>query len=208
MPCIRQCKVIFLSPFPPWKVHLFCRLCTDRYLVIDECRHICQRDDIPLRRRKKKAWPRYPWWHAGNRNLEILSACYVNHRNRDILFAMQICSQGQEHVFWDFFSLKTPVEYLSKNLRTSLLWKPWPSNQVTRSGEYFFIGFFSRPYKFGQKIISRALENKFSLALQMWFVELSIQNFEQKQLLKPQTRCEVTGHLHHIRTMAEFAFTT
>lgn len=107
MPCIRQCKVIFLSPFPPWKVHLFCRLCTDRYLVIDECRHICQRDDIPLRRRKKNAWPRYPWWHAGNRNLEILSACYVNHRNREILFAMQICSQGQEHVFWDFFLLQT-----------------------------------------------------------------------------------------------------
>lgn len=35
---------------------------------------------------------------------------------------------------------------------------------MTRSGEYFFIRFFSRPYKFCQKIISRAYENKFFLS--------------------------------------------
>lgn len=40
----------------------------------------------------------------------------------------------------------------------------------------------------------------------MWFVKLSIQNFKQKQLLKPQTRCEVLGHLHHIRTKREVMF--
>lgn len=35
---------------------------------------------------------------------------------------------------------------------------------MTRSGEYFFIRFFSRPYKFCQKIISTAYENKFFLS--------------------------------------------